>query len=347
MRIAIVNDLGLAVEAMRRVIMLDGQHTVAWVARDGADAVAKCAADTPDLILMDLLMPVMDGVEATRRIMVGSPCAILVVTATVEGNVTRVYEALGVGALDAVQTPGFGKGGDLLMVKIDQLAKRIHAKDSISPFPDRHETAPQVDQPPVEQGPASWLVAVGASAGGPAALAVLLAGLPADFPGALVIVQHIDTVFAAGLIAWLGGQCKLKVRLAVDGDVPQPGHVYVASGDRHLVVNTAGRLVQTDEPRGCIYLPSIDVFFQSMSLYWRKSGTGVLLTGMGRDGARGLKSLRDAGFPTITQDKASSAVYGMPKAAAELDAATHVLPLAVISTQLRLLSRDAAGLVRR
>ncbi|MET0261629.1 MAG: response regulator, partial [Rariglobus sp.] len=111
MRIAIVNDLMLAVEAMRRVLAADGRHTVAWTARDGAEAVEKCAADTPDLVLMDLVMPVMDGVEATRRIMQASPCAILVVTGTMEGNASRLYEALGAGALDAVETPALGKSG--------------------------------------------------------------------------------------------------------------------------------------------------------------------------------------------------------------------------------------------
>ena len=339
MRIALVNDMPLAVEAMRRVLAADGRHTVAWTARDGAEAVEKCAADTPDLVLMDLIMPVMDGVEATRRIMAASPCAILVVTATVEGNATRVYEALGAGALDAVETPVFGKGAGFLLVKLDMLAKRIHAGHSSAPFEPVKASAAVTDTP---QKTADWLVAIGASAGGPAALAVVLAGLPRNFPGAIVIVQHIDSVFAAGLISWLAGQCKLPIK-AVQGVVyPEAGQVYVAAQDRHVVIDAAGRLAQTDEPSGGIYLPSIDVLFQSMAQNWKKAGTGLLLTGMGRDGARGLLELRQAGFSTLAQDRASSAVYGMPKAAAELGAAVRVLPLDAISAHLMPTPRAAA-----
>lgn len=343
MRIAIVNDLPLAVEAMRRVLVADGRHTIAWIARDGAEAVSRAVADTPDLVLMDLIMPVMDGVEATRRIMAGAPCAILVVTATVEGNVTRVYEALGAGALDAVQTPGFGVGGAMLMVKLDQLGKRIKGRETVSPFLNTtavSAVAANGSASGLKPVPASWLGGIGASAGGPAALAKVLGGIPADFPGALVVVQHIDDAFSAGLISWLGTQCKLKVKAAVDGDVPAPGVVYVAVGDHHLIVDTAGRLARTDVPRDCIYLPSIDVFFQSMAINWKKPGCGTLLTGMGRDGAIGLREMREAGFATLTQDRASSAVYGMPKAAAELGAATHILPLDAVSTQLRLLANN-------
>ncbi|MDF3058065.1 MAG: chemotaxis protein CheY [Rariglobus sp.] len=344
MRIAIVNDLPLAVEAIRRVLATDAGHELAWIARNGAEAVEKCAADTPDLILMDLVMPVMDGVEATRRIMAASPCAILVVTATMEGNSTRVYEALGAGALDAVETPVFGKGSGFLLVKLDLLAKRIKAAQSSAPLPA--VTVPPGMTRPLQVS-ADWLVAIGASAGGPAALATVLAGLPKDFPGAIVIVQHIDALFAAGLIAWLNGQCGLPVVAVTEAVHPVAGHVYVAAENRHVVVDSEGRLAQADESGDGIYVPGIDVLFETMAENWRKTGTGVLLTGMGRDGARGLLDLRRAGFVTLAQDRATSAVYGMPKAAAELDAATHVLPLGSISTQLRQLARDGALRTKR
>jgi two-component system, chemotaxis family, response regulator WspF len=341
MRIAIVNDMPLAVEAMRRVLATDARHTLAWIARDGAEAVAKCSADTPDLVLMDLIMPVMDGVEATRRIMAATPCAILVVTATVQGNATRVYEALGAGALDAVQTPAFGKDSGMLLVKLDLLEKRIMARQvPLAPASLRSATVRGFAPSDAPQSSASWLIGIGASAGGPAAVAKVLSGLPKDFPGAIVVVQHIDSAFSSGLISWLAGECGLPVVPALHGTILRPGHVYVAGGDRHLVIDQAGGLAQTDEPKGGIYLPSIDVFLNSMALNWRKAGTGVLLTGMGRDGARGLLDLRSAGFVTITQDRATSSVYGMPKAAAELNAATHVLPLDLISVQLRQFGRD-------
>ncbi|MET0262400.1 MAG: chemotaxis protein CheB, partial [Rariglobus sp.] len=241
------------------------------------------------------------------------------------------------GALDAVETPALGKSGGMLMIKIEMLSKQITGTSSAAPFVGT-QTGGTASNAPVAS--ADWLVGIGASAGGPAALAEVLSGLPANFPAAVVIVQHIDSAFAPGLIQWLAGQCKLPVVPATDGIPLLKGHVYVVSGDRHGVVDSSGRLIQTDEPRGCIYLPSIDVFFQSMALNWKKPGTGVLLTGMGRDGAQGLLAVRKAGFPTLAQDKATSAVYGMPKAAAELGAATNVLPLKSVSIQLRQMADD-------
>ena len=320
MRIGIVNDLPMAVEAMRRVIVSSGQHELAWTAGDGAEAVESCRRDRPDMVLMDLIMPGMDGVEATRRIMAASPCAILVVTATVEGNAGKVFEAMGAGALDVVQTPTFGgddgaQGAAGFLYKIDATAKLI-----------REPSEPA--NPGVR---ARHLVAIGASAGGPAALAKLLGGLPADFPAAVVIVQHIDVQFTAGLANWLGNVCKLPVRVAKEGDVADEGVVLVAGTNDHLTLQAGGRLSYTREPEYYSYRPSVNVFFESVGWNWRGDVVGVLLTGMGRDGASGLKMLRDARHHTIAQDRATSAVYGMPKAAADLGAAADILPLEKIA----------------
>jgi two-component system response regulator WspF len=178
------------------------------------------------------------------------------------------------------------------------------------------------------------LVAVGASAGGPAALATILAALPADFPAAMIIVQHVDPQFADGLASWLGGQTPLRVRLAEDGDRPQAGIVLLAGRENHLVFQGPNQLGYVNEPQDCSYRPSVDVFFNSAVRYWRGTLTGVLLTGMGRDGAEGLKALRDRGHLTLAQDEATSAVYGMPRAAAELKAAKEILGLDKIAARL-------------
>ena len=198
MRIAIVNDVLMAVEALRRIVTSVPDYQVAWMARDGAEAVTKCALDTPDVILMDLMMPVMDGAEATRRIMKDSPCAILVVTATVEGHSAKVFEAMGYGALDAVNTPVLGSGGDLrggrdLLAKIAVIGKLIGKKTSL--------TRPPVvkSSPPILSTPRLPLIAIGSSTGGPKALAEILAPLPARLGAAIVIVQHVD-VFAGSCI---------------------------------------------------------------------------------------------------------------------------------------------------
>jgi len=179
------------------------------------------------------------------------------------------------------------------------------------------------------------LVSVGASAGGPAALAVLLRGLGSGFPAALAVVQHLDERFVQGLADWLGQQSPLPVRLAAAGDRPTAGTVFVAGGDGHLVLRPNGRFGYAAEPRDLPYCPSIDIFFHSVCKHWRGASAGVLLTGMGADGATGLKEMRRVGGLTIAQDESTSAVYGMPKAAAAAGAAAEILPLEGIAKRLR------------
>ncbi len=331
MRVAIANDVPLAVEAVRRVLLADGRHQLAWVARDGLEAVRFCARDLPDLVLMDLMMPRLDGVEATRRIMAENPCPILVVTADVIDHSSRVFEAMGAGALDAVNTPvmecpGACKGAATLLAKLETIRKFIGAPAGPRVFRER-QLAPIPPRP-------HCLVALGASAGGPAAIARILAQLPADFPAPIVIIQHVDPQFAQGLANWLDYQTPLEVRLAQENDHPQPGTALLAGRASHLIFINSVRLAYTRLPEDSSYTPSIDVFFRSVARFWPAQVIGCLLTGMGRDGAEGLRFLRSRGHHTIAQDRAGCAVYGMPKAAADLQAATEILPLDQIAARL-------------
>ena len=190
-----------------------------------------------------------------------------------------------------------------------------------------------------DAGAERWLFAIGASAGGPAALADVLKVFPRETPAAFVVVQHLDEDFAGSLAQWLGQQLTLPVRIAREGDAPQPGVVLLPGRDDHLVLTARGTLAYTAEPVAYAYRPSVDALFESVAQHWPGAAAGVLLTGMGRDGARGLKKMREAQFLTIAQDRASSAVYGMPKAAAEMNAACEILPLARIGPALRDLLR--------
>lgn len=328
MRIGIVNDMPLAIEALRRVLAQAPQHQVIWTAADGVEAVALATRDRPDVILMDLIMPRMNGVEATRRIMAQAPCAILVVTADVDTHAALVFAAMGNGALDAVDTPLLGHdapaGRHPLLNKIENVGRLIQVDNVTTAFKASHPTNMTTNR----------LIAIGASAGGPAALAAILKGLPAQFPAGIVIVQHVDARFATGLAHWLDDQSALTVRLALEGDHVRPGNVLVAGTDQHLVFISPDRLGYSSEPSDHTYRPSIDVFFRSAGQFWPGAMTGVLLTGMGADGARGLKELRDKGHYTIAQNQEICAVYGMPKAAVQMDAAKEILPLDKIARRL-------------
>ncbi|WP_347904369.1 chemotaxis response regulator protein-glutamate methylesterase [Pseudomonas purpurea] len=330
MKIAIVNDMPMAVEALRRALAFEPAHQVVWVASNGLEAVQRCTELTPDLILMDLIMPVMDGVEATRRIMADTPCAIVIVTVDREQNVHRVFEAMGHGALDVVDTPALG-AGDPKDAAAPLLRKILNIGWLIGEHGNRVRSAPVTLR---SMGQRRSLVAIGSSAGGPAALEVLLKGLPRDFSAAIVLVQHVDQVFAAGMAEWLSSSCGLKVRLAREGEPPQSGTVLLAGTNHHIRLLKNGTLAYTAEPVNEIYRPSIDVFFESVASYWNGDAVGVLLTGMGRDGAQGLKLMRQQGYLTIAQDQHSSAVYGMPKAAAAIDAAVEIRPLDKIAPRL-------------
>lgn len=328
MKIGIVNDSPMAVEALRRAIMQRPGCTVAWVAHGGAEAVTRCEQDPPDLLFMDMVMPGVDGVEATRQIMAATPCPILIVTVDVGANAARVFDAMGYGALDAVNTPRMNQPQDVqsLLAKLDVIDKLIGDRERASLTKARMDTPTMWQHAP--------LIAIGASAGGPAALATLLSALPGDFSASIVIVQHVDARFAEGMAHWLDEQAALPVRAAKEGDRPMPGTVLMAATGDHLALRDKSHLGYTPNPREYVHRPSVNVFFESIVGNWQGHAIGVLLTGMGRDGARGLKAMREAGYHTIAQDQASSAVFGMPKEAIAMDAAVEVLSIEQIAPRL-------------
>ena len=332
MRIGIVNDSLIARVALQRAIASVPAHKVAWTARDGLEAVEKAREDRPDLILMDLIMPGVDGVEATRRIMAASPCPIVIVTSSVSGHMGRVYEAMGLGALDAVDTPELGPSGDLdgarfLLAKIETVAKLVGRSPRVALLGGPIEPPPM---PGIGADPWWPLVLIGSSTGGPAALAEVLGGMPEATDSATVIVQHVDSAFAPGLARWLAERIGRRVGLIEPGARPVPGEVLLASTNDHVILDESRRFRYVAEPAEMHYRPSVDVFFRSAAERWPGRGAAALLTGMGRDGAAGLLALRRAGWLTIAQDEASSVIWGMPGAAVQLGAAALVLPLAEI-----------------
>ncbi|MFN8623105.1 MAG: chemotaxis-specific protein-glutamate methyltransferase CheB [Chloroflexota bacterium] len=389
-RVGIVNDVPLVAEALRRIVAAMPDFAIAWIARDGLDAVVRQRADSADVILMDLVMPTMDGVEATRRIMAERPCAILVVTATVSGNLTKVFEALGHGALDAVQTPGFVRGGSddgtlefrrklvsvarLVAPPVDRTRpdrsgpgispRPAGAAAAASPRPHAASAPSGTSIPPPTSAtsasaaalaPAAApspvvvpaheppLVLIAASTGGPQALATLLDGAGPRLPAAVVVLQHLDARFGDSFLAWLRGRSPLPVRAAVAGERPAKGEVTVAVGEAHLRLDAAGAFTFSAEPDDLPNRPSADVLFESVAERPASHGVAVVLTGMGRDGARGMLALRRAGFHTIAQDDETSVIAGMPRAAVALGGALEVLPIEGIGPRVAAVLRGRAG----
>lgn len=342
MRIAIVNDVRMSVEVLRRVLIAGG-HQIAWIAFNGAEAVERCAADRPDLVLMDLIMPVMDGVQATAAIMRCSPCAILIVTASVGGNAAQVFDAMGSGALDAVRTPVLGAGEETggaqpLLEKIATIAKLLGVQGAPS------QTVTGMGHADRRGLPA--LVALASSTGGPKALAAILSALPRRSDTAIGIVQHLDMQFSANLADWLNEHSQIPVVLAREGMCIEPGIAFLAATNDHLVLAGDLSLRYTNQPADNPYRPSADTFFASLRRHWGRPGIAALLTGMGQDGAAGLVSLRDAGWHTIAQDEATSTIYGMPAAAARIGAAMEILPLPEIAPAIvRHLDRQRSAYV--
>lgn len=329
MKLAIVADTSARALALRR--MFEPLHQLAWQALDLDEARRQLNAEPPDLLLQQLDSEA--DVERARHLQAVLPCPVLLYTTLAEPRADLVFAALGLGARDVVDLPGLGERGE---IEGERLLRRIRNIGLLSSGPTQRTGAgaghSPSQRPPSDPWPA--LVAVGASAGGPATLSTLLGNLKVDFRGSIVLVQHLDDRFSAGMADWLARECALPVRLARSGDVPRPGEVLLAGGSSHLRLEQSGVLAYADEPVGLPYRPSVDVFLNSVAQHWRGVAVGVLLTGMGSDGARGLKAMRERGFPTIAQDRASSAVWGMPKAAVEINAATQVLPLSQIAKRL-------------
>jgi len=316
----------MAIESLRHILEPLPQYQIVWVAHNGAEAIRLCAEETPDLILMDLIMPVMGGNEATKHIMKTTPCAILVVTSYMADHSAKIFEAMGAGALDVVATPVLGRdkntsGGKELLEKIARIGKLIgvEAEKRI----EVHCSTTKTKIKPHKD----CLFAIGCSTGGPKALVEILAHLPKNFPASVVVTQHMNKQFTSGLAKWIDSQTELAVGLVAEGDRPQPGVVLIASTNDHLIMNEKEALSYIPEPRNNFYRPSVDIFFTSVAENWQGNAVGILLTGMGKDGAKGLLALHDKGCYTIAQDKATSVVYGMPKAAVELNAASMVLPV--------------------
>jgi two-component system chemotaxis response regulator CheB len=353
-RVLVVEDSLSVRKHLVEVLESDPELEVVGEAEDGRSAIELCEARRPDVVTLDMMLPVMSGLAATEYIMAYCPTPVLIISAsTNRGEALRTYDALAAGAVDVIEKPtGEEPPGDwerrvIAAVKLVSRIKVItHPRGKLG----RRRSAPS-GAPPLAAPPSSGsyrLVALGASTGGPGAVLELLRGLPSDFPLPILFVIHLSRPFAESFADWLDGQSPFRVSFARDGEtLPEPGRgtVFLAPADYHLVVRN-GKLRLTTEPERHSCRPSVDVLFESIAEEVANESIACLLTGMGKDGAEaeGLLAIRRAGGATIAQDEASSVIYGMPREAVLLGAAEQVVPLDQLAAVLtKLAGRQRAG----
>ncbi len=339
LRILVVEDSLTVRKHLCEILRSDPAIEVVGEAEDGKQAIELCLALRPDVVSLDMMMPVMSGLAATEYIMAYCPTPILVVSSsTNRGELFKTYEALAAGAVEVMEKPrsddadGVWESRYLGMLKLVGRVKVItHLRGRSSGALHHRANHLTPGAPRTQQ--AFRLVAIGASTGGPSAIVEVLRALPANFAMPVLVVIHIGEPFGASFAEWLDGQTTHSVRMAQDGEPLAARGVYLAQPNRHLLVQQGKfRLSNAPERHSC--RPSVDVLFETLAMEYGASVAACVLTGMGADGARGLLAIRQAGGLTLAQDEASSIVYGMPREAALLGAANHVLPLSEIGAML-------------
>src|ERR1700730_397832 len=341
-RVLVVEDSLTARKHLVEVLRADPELEVAGEAEDGERAIELCRTLRPDVITLDLMLPLMSGVAVTEYVMAYSPTPILIVSSsTNRGELCKTYDALAAGAVDVFEKPtgndadGVWERGLVSTVKIVSRIRVItHIRGKIGSS-GRTPGDPKIFDT-CDSATRKRVIAIGGSTGGPAAIVEILRGLPPGFPIPILLVIHIGDLFSAAFAEWLDGQSTPRGRYAKDGEaLPALGQggVFMAPAGLHLLVQRGKLRLTSDRERNSCR-PSVDVLFESLAQEIGGETAACLLTGMGRDGAAGLLALRHAGALTIAQDEASSVVFGMPGAAIELGAVDRVLPLDQIAAAL-------------
>lgn len=359
LRVLIVDDSATVRRVLRAMLESDPAITVVGEAANGREAIERVVELRPGLVILDVRMPVMDGVETTRQIMAYHPTPILVVTASLSSyDIDITFQMLGAGALDLIEKPLLTDPGAidtarLVLIRKAKLLARVkvvtHLRGRRSELRIENEEVRNAETrasktlkpqflSPNSQAPILHsqfpVVVIGASTGGPRVVRQILAGLPTTFGAAVVVVQHIAEGFSKGMVEWLAESMPMAVRLATENDQLVPGLVLVAPDRYDLLLKAGGRVHLSSQPL-LLQRPAIDIAMQSAAEAFGSRTIGVLLTGMGRDGALGMQTIRRVGGYTIAQDKDSCTIYGMPRAAIEQGAASAILPPDQIIEALR------------
>jgi len=330
---------GVSRDRIIHLLDRDGRFQVVATASDGVAAADTTARLRPDVVVMNLRLPPLDGIAATRRIMAETPTPVVIVSTSGDGIPTeRAAEALQAGAvsvLDKPLCPDHAQYAQAIQELLTSIRLMAEVKVVRRPASGgrRHLVLLPPHEPLEKRRPV--VLVMTASTGGPQAIQTVLQALGADLDVPVLIVQHMSKGFLPGMVGWLDGTCPQVVRLAVDGVQPTGGIVYIAPEEHHLLVTRAGKLALTKAPPVGGFRPSANTLFESAAHFYVADSVGAVLTGMGDDGAAGMAALRSRGASTIAQDEASAVVYGMPRAAVAVGGAERVLPLDAIGPAVR------------
>ncbi|MEG4324545.1 chemotaxis-specific protein-glutamate methyltransferase CheB [Microcoleus sp. herbarium5] len=350
-KLLLVEDSPVVTLVLKRIFDSSPDIQVVGTACNGLEGLELIPKLQPQVICTDLNMAPMNGLEFTEEVMKKYPLPILVISASVQANDTQnVFQVLRAGALDVFPKPIGGLVSDYARLA-NQLIAKVKILSGVKVFTRHQKKMPtedhnplvRINQAPVHNykfsnenvnSPTIKVLAIGASTGGPQALYAIISKLPASFPVPIICVQHISEGFLQGLVDWLGYESKLPVKIAAFGELPQAGIVYFPPEKRHLELDSQGRFVYSEDLHAAGHCPSVTVTFKSVANFYSRAAAGVLLTGMGRDGADGMLAIAREGGLTIAQDEASCIVFGMPKEAIALGAAQYVLPVSAIAPLL-------------
>ncbi|HET9837211.1 MAG TPA: chemotaxis response regulator protein-glutamate methylesterase [Candidatus Angelobacter sp.] len=340
LRVLVVDDSALMRKLIPQILARDNEIEVVGTAMDGEFGLKKIEDLRPDAVTLDLEMPRMDGMETLRQITRRFRVPVIVVSALTTEGASATFKALAMGAFDFVAKPRDAASAHMDEIAADLIAKiKVAAKSKMRPAPsqvvlDRPRPNKPAQRPRREP---TKVIAIGISTGGPNALQYLLAQLPGDFPGTIVVVQHMPEGFTEMFSRRLDESCAIDVKEAQSGDLLIAGRALICPGDRHIKVRRmplGNTVVLSDEPRMNGHRPSVDVLFRSVAMEFGSRAIGVLMTGMGDDGAHGLGLIKDAGGLTIAQSEDSCTVFGMPKAAIERGHAMRVVPLDMLANTM-------------
>ena len=348
-KVLIVDDSSFMRQELTRIIASDPEIEVIGTAFDGVQAIKKAEQLKPDVITLDIEMPQMDGLTALKHIMISNPTPVVIISSVTQRGAEQTFEAMRLGAVEIIAKPSgtislnIKQQSDIIIAKI-----KAASKVDCSKFKKNNDIKPvavkKFGYAPAQKNICSHIVAIGVSTGGPNTLLNIIPKLPADLPACVLIVQHMPPVFTKSFADRLNNVSNMYVKEAENDDFLRDGTVYVAPGGLHMTATKRKKIMISEKPENTLHRPSVDVMINSVADIFSDNTTGIILTGMGKDGSKGLKKLHDKGGKTIAESEKTAVVYGMPREANEIGAVDYVLDNNLIHSKIVALVNEKLGI---